>query len=151
MLCKWWYIICGSCSKTTSNITTMISSLTSIYIIIIRANFCSTFPICLTLTILFWRIKWTLLLSSVILCITWMFLLNPFSVRLDMVILYNNCWCCLRSDYIRRNLPSDLQPLLLPFTSIVGGVSHHYVLLLVSSVTARRDVFPEKYIAWYQH
>ena len=40
---------------------------------------------------------------------------------LDMEILYNKCWRCLRSDYVRRIILYDLYPLPRPFTSIVGG------------------------------
>ena len=40
---------------------------------------------------------------------------------LAMAVIYNNCWICLRSDYIIRNLLIYIYPLLRPFTYIVVG------------------------------
>ena len=40
---------------------------------------------------------------------------------LSMYVLYNKCWCCLRSDFIRRYILSYLYTLLLTFTFILVG------------------------------
>ena len=45
--------------------------------------------------------------------------LQPYALSMD--IIYNKCWSYLRSDDIGRNLQRVLYPLLLPFTSSVGG------------------------------
>ena len=43
----------------------------------------------------------------------------PFPYVLAMATIYNNCWHCLSSDYIRRNILSYIYSLLQPFTSFV--------------------------------
>ena len=53
---------------------------------------------------------------------------------LDMAILYNKCWCCLKIDYIIKYYLRYLYSLLRPFTSIVGGGGQYYVLLLAQSI-----------------
>ena len=57
---------------------------------------------------------------------------------LYMAILYEKCWCYLRSDYIIHSLLSYLYPILRPLNSIVGGGVQQYVLLMARSLTARR-------------
>ena len=61
----------------------------------------------------------------------------PYVLAMD--VLYNKCWCCLRSDYIIHNILSYLYRLILPFTFIVVGGDQYYVLLLVHYITVRRD------------
>ena len=56
-----------------------------------------------------------------------------------MSIIYNKCWCCLRSYYIIRNILSYIYPLLRPLNSFVGGGGQHYVILMACPVKARRD------------
>ena len=75
---------------------------------------------------------------QMILCgnITQMFFI-PYVLAMD--VLYNKCWCCLRSDYIIHNILSNIYPLLWLFKYIVVGREQYYVLLLAHYVTARRD------------
>ena len=61
------------------------------------------------------------------------------SYALDISVLYNKYWCCLRSDYVTHNTLSYLYPLLLTFTYIVGGGCKYYVFLLTHSAMYIRD------------